>query len=97
MFNRLNPLSYILVISQKAIDLLATRFFMGSHMRGLRTNWRILVPSNSHYRMTGMSTNKVKRRFAPLNQSRGSINESALPTLDGIVFDVDGTLCISVS
>jgi hypothetical protein len=66
-------------------------------MRGLRTNWRIFVTSNQHYRVIGMSTNKVKRRFAPLNQSRGSVIEPTIPTVDGIIFDVDGTLCMSVS
>jgi hypothetical protein len=34
-----------------------------------------------------------RRRFAPLDPS---VNASNLPKLDGIVFDVDGTLCMFI-
>jgi hypothetical protein len=40
-----------------------------------------------------MSSYRV-RRFAPLDPAAAA--QSRLPRLDGIVFDVDGTLCMSI-
>ena len=35
------------------------------------------------------------RRFAPLDPSKKSMEDKDAPSLNGIIFDVDGTLCMS--
>jgi hypothetical protein len=44
--------------------------------------------------MSARNGSKIRRRFAPLNPQKLPSASKDVPTLEGIVFDVDGTLCM---
>lgn len=55
------------------------------------------VPSNQQQQVSQVvATNLRSRRFAPLNpeKSGGNVGDVPVSTLKGVVFDVDGTLCL---
>jgi hypothetical protein len=66
-------------------------------MFGFRTNWAFIATTTRNNIIGKMTSSKLKRRFAPLNQSKSTAAEPDIPILEGIVFDVDGTLCTFIS